>query len=128
MIMGPPTASAGDTLTVTITLRNPGPDLPDVTLENPLPPQLNYAGGLSASSGLATVTAGAITWAGAVNAATPVTISYQATVNASITTPTLITNEAVLDDGQGASMTLSTLLMANGQLHYLPLLHYRHPE
>lgn len=120
MSMGPPAASAGETVTVTIILHNPGPDLADASLHNTLPAVLTFAGGLSASGGVANYSAGTVTWSGAVPALVPVTISYQATLETTPGAPTLILNEATVDDGHGTATSLVAHYMANGLLTYLP--------
>ena len=120
MTMVPRIAGPGDAISVTITLRNPGPELPDVSLENALPALTTYAGSLSASHGDASYAADTITWTGVVPAAVPVVISYRLAVDDGITTPTLITNQALVDDGQ-ATLTLSASLFVNGQALYLPV-------
>ncbi len=122
--MVPAHAVAGDTLSVTITLHNAGPELPAVTLENPLPAHTFFAGGLQASSGAAAYNAGVVTWSGAVNASAPVTISYQLTIDPARTVPTLISNQALVDDGHNPPHTLSVHILANSQVSYLPVIRF----
>jgi len=119
--MRPARPAAGAAVTVTITLHNGGPDLPDVSLENALPAQLTYGGELTASSGETAYAAGQVTWSGAVNAGQPVTIRYRATVNDTVTTPTFIANYAQVDDGAGTLLTLRSAIVANGHGVHLPL-------
>jgi uncharacterized repeat protein (TIGR01451 family) len=121
MRMGPAFAAPGEPITVTITLQNPGPDLPDVSLENPLPSQTVFDGNLQASSGSAAFAADTVTWSGAVPAASPVTITYRLLLDAGLGGPTLITNQATVDDGREIR-TLSASLLINGRFHYLPFL------
>lgn len=120
--MSPPNPGAGDTLAVTITLRNPGPDLPAVTLQNPIPAHTTFAGELNASSGSVTFAGGAVAWSGAVPAGAPVTISYQLTIDAGVSGHTLITNQATVDDGQNAPFILSTQILTNSLQNYLPII------
>ena len=114
--------SAGETVTVKITLNNPGPLLPGASLTSPLPAQVAYAGGLTASNGTPAYVAGEVSWSGAVPAGVPVTIQYEVTVNAGITAPTPIAFTVVLDDGEGKQNMLSATVIANGLPTYLPLI------
>ena len=114
--------SAGETVTVKITLNNPGPLLPGASLTSPLPAQVAYTGGLTASNGTPAYVAGEVSWSGAVPASVPVTIQYEVTVNAGIIAPTPIAFTAVLDDGEGKQNTLSATVIANGLPTYLPLI------
>ena len=113
---------AGDTVTVQITLKNPGPTLPGVSLTSAIPGQVTYAGGLTASSGTPTYGSGQVSWSGAVLAGVPVTIQFDVTVNAGVTSPTPIVVTAVLDDGEGNQDQLSAMMIANGLPTYLPLI------
>lgn len=122
MQMGPPTVQAGQTLSVLIRLANSGPALDNVQLTNPLPAQTTFAGNLTASSGAVSYASNEVQWQGSVAAGQPVIIQYDLTVNAGITEPTLIVNEAEIDEGTGAIWHLSATVVANGQAHYLPLL------
>ncbi len=117
----PPLPGPGDTVTIQITLKNPGPTLPGVLLTSAIPGQVSYAGGLDASSGTPTYGSGQVNWSGAVPAGIPVTISYNVTVNGGVVLPTPIGFTAVLDDGEGNQDTLSALIIANGLPTYLPL-------
>ena len=117
----PPLPGPGDTITVKITLKNPGPTLPGVSLNSAIPGQVSYAGGLDASGGTPAYGSGQVSWSGAVPAGTPVTIEYNVTVNAGVMVPTPIGFTAVLDDGEGNQETLSALIIANGLPTYLPL-------
>ncbi len=113
---------AGDMVTVKITLKNPGPTLPSVSLTSAIPGQVSYAGGLSASSGTPTYGAGQVSWSGVVPAGVPVTIQYNVTVNAGGMTPTPIGFTAVLNDGEGNQDTLTLMVIANGLPTYLPFI------
>ncbi len=112
---------AGDTVSVQITLKNPGPDLPGASLTSSIPAQVTYAGGLTASSGTPAYAGGEVSWSGAVPAGVPVTIEFDVTVNAGVTTPTPIGFTAVLDDGESNQDTLTMMIIANGLPTYLPL-------
>jgi hypothetical protein len=120
MSMSPPAPGPGDTLTVTIYLKNAGPALEDVKLTNPMPAPTIFAGGLTASSGTATYSGGQVTWSGAVPGGQPVIVQYHLAVKESVTTPTLIVNRAEVDDGLGSVGSLSAAVMANGLTIHLP--------
>ena len=112
----------GDTVTVQITFRNPGPTLPDVSVISAIPGNVSYAGSLTASSGTPAFGSGAVSWSGAVVPGAPVTIQFDVTVNGGVVDPTLIVFTAVLDDGEGNHDTLSMMVIANGLPTYLPFI------
>jgi uncharacterized repeat protein (TIGR01451 family) len=114
--------AGGDTLSYEIVLKNSGPALESVSVNNPLPPQVTYAGGLTASEGTPGYSGGTVSWTGDVTAGQPVQIVYDVTVNSGVTTPTIIINSAVLEDGEGNEITLSSRIMANGLPVYFPLI------
>jgi len=111
----------GDTLTYTITLRNPGPALPSARVIDTLPVEVNYLGNLWASSGSYGEAGGVITWQGDVPAATPVSITFGVTVSEQITTPHVIPNTVLIDDGLGNVWQQQATVIANGLAVYLPL-------
>lgn len=117
----PATPAAGDTVTYTIHLQNSGPTLYSVTVTSTVPVDATYAGGLTASSGTAVYSAGQVMWSGAVSAQTPVIIHYGVTVNAGITQPHPIWGTVLINDGEGTVHTRQTLVIANGQSVYLPV-------
>ncbi len=121
MQAGPVTPAAGDLVTYTITLKNSGPALDSVVLTNTLPADVTYFGNLSASAGTAVPTGSGVNWSGSVSGNGLVTIQYAVTVNGSVTNPTLILNEAVVNDGMGNLHDLSALIIANGESVYLPV-------
>ena len=121
MVMSLPLVSAGDTVQVTIHLRNSGPALEAVQLSNVLPAQLIYAGSLQASGGAASYASGEVSWSGSVEAADPVLISYNATADPALTEAVVVTNEAEVEDGAGQIWRLEATVVVNGQAHYLPL-------
>ncbi|MCL4264586.1 MAG: VCBS repeat-containing protein [Anaerolineae bacterium] len=117
----PATPSAGDTVTYTIRLQNSGPTLYSVAVTSTIPIDTTYAGGLSTSSGTAVYDAGQVTWDGAVSAQTPVTIHYHVTINDDVTAPQPIWSPVQINDGEGTIHTLETLVIANGQSVFLPI-------
>jgi hypothetical protein len=119
--MTPVTPAAGETVVITIVVDNQGPDLESVSLVNPLPAALIYAGNLTATSGSAAYSAGQVTWAGAASGAEPVIIRYEATVNGALSAPTMVTMQAQLDDGVGTIWPLNATIIANGDSVFLPL-------
>ena len=122
MQMTPHTPGAGETVTVSITLRNSGPELDSVTLTSPIPTNTTYAGGLSATSGTPTYTSGEVNWSGAVSANAPVTIRFDVTINAGVTDPTAINSTAAVSNGEGHIHDLHTVAIANGLSSFLPVI------
>ncbi len=118
----PATPAAGDTVTYTIRLQNSGPTLYSTAVTSTIPANTTYAGGLTASAGTAVYNTGQVTWGGAVTAQTPVIIRYRVTVNASVTQPQAIWGTVSINDGEGNIHTRQTLIIANGQSVYLPIL------
>jgi uncharacterized repeat protein (TIGR01451 family) len=118
----PLTPTAGETVTYTIRLQNSGPTLYSVAVTSTIPADTTYAGGLSASSGTAVYNAGQVIWSGAVSSQTPVIIRYTATVNGDVTEPQPIWGAVQINDGEGNVHTLETLVIANGQAVYLPIM------
>ena len=125
--VSPTLPGPGEALTYTITLRNPGPELPGVRVTDTLPSEVAYLGDLLASVGSYGEASGVITWTGEVPAATPVIITFGATVSAgeperfAITTPHAIVNTALLDDGLGNILERQATVIANGHAVHLPL-------
>ncbi len=122
MMSGQPvTPGAGDTVRFTIRLQNPGPALDGVSLTNTLPGNVTWANNLTASAGVPIYAGGVVTWSGTVPGGTAVTISYDVTINNGITAPTVITNQAVVDDGLGNTVSLTALVIVNGRSAFLPI-------
>ena len=119
--VSPTLPGPGDVLTYTITLRNPGPELPGVRVTDTLPSEVHYLGDLWASSGSYGEAGGIITWTGEAPAAAPVAITFGVTVSAQLTTPHTIVNTALLDDGLGNVLERQATVIANGYAVYLPL-------
>jgi uncharacterized repeat protein (TIGR01451 family) len=119
-------ALPGDTLTYTIRLYNPGPLLPAATVTDTLPAEVNYSGGLWASSGIASHINGVITWGGQVSTAEPVTITYNVTIDSHLTGFQVIANTAVIDDGQGVIWHRGAVTVINAQATYLPIVGVGH--
>lgn len=122
MQMTPLNPGPGDTVTVNITLRNDGPDLDSASLISQIPANTTYAGNLTASSGAPTYSAGEVSWSGVVETAVPLTLQFDITINAGVIAPTLITGSAELDDGLGNQTQISSAIMANGELTFLPFI------
>lgn len=70
-------------------------------MTDPLPPELDFAGNLWASSGTPSYTNGTVSWNGAVGQSVDVEIRFDATVDAGIFFPTVIHNTASIADGAG---------------------------
>ena len=111
----------GDLLTYTITLRNAAGTMNNVSMEDPLPNTVGYAGNLWASSGTAAYSAGIVSWYGAVSASTDVVIRFDARVDSGIFAPTLIRNTATIQDGAGHSWQRGAVVIVLGIPLYLPV-------
>ena len=98
--------SAG--LTYTLMLRNAVEVTGTVMLTDPLPAGVTFvAGSLSASTGTATYASGQALWTGEVISGTPVLIVFAVAMDAGTLPDTVITNQAMLDDGSGAIVRVS---------------------
>lgn len=117
----PALPSAGEVLTYMITLRNPGPDLPGVTLTATMPSEVTYLGDLWASSGLPDDTGGQIAWSGKVQEGVPVTIRYRAQAPIGISNPLLLETVVRINDGLGGKLMRFAVAVVNGLAVYLPL-------
>jgi uncharacterized repeat protein (TIGR01451 family) len=118
----PSLPEAGDVMTYTITLNNPGPDLSNVLVTDTLPTGVNYLGNLWASSGSYGELSGVISWTGTVTGGVPITIRYGVTIDPSLTDPTVLVNTALINDGQGNVLSRQALAIANGLATYLPII------
>lgn len=94
-------ADPGDTLTFTITLQNPSGIINNASMTDQLPPEVDFAGNLWASSGTPDFSNGMVSWTGAVSSSAEVLIRFDALVDAAITFPTVIHNTASITDGAG---------------------------
>jgi len=110
----------GDQLTYTITLRNTIGTLNNVSMDDPLPDQVDFAGNLWASSGTANYSGGIVNWHGAVSASTDVVIRFDAIVDSSISSPTIIHNTATIVDGAGHSWQRVSAIIVLGIPVFLP--------
>jgi len=115
-------AAPGDTLAYTIILRNPGPALENASVSDHLPPQVTFAGNLSASSGAASESGGVVNWSGAVPAGTPVEIRFDVTVDAENPSPHTIINTAEIKDGLGNTWQRQAAVFLNGFGLHLPVI------
>jgi uncharacterized repeat protein (TIGR01451 family) len=117
----PGVVGGGDTVTYTITLRNPGPDLTSVHVTDTLPAEIASVETLWASSGSVGAAGGVITWTGEVRAGAPVTMRYGVRIDAAVVDPRAIVNEAWIDDGSGMPMRRQATVILNGYRSHLPL-------
>jgi uncharacterized repeat protein (TIGR01451 family) len=114
----------GDMITYTITLRNPNQILNDVSMTDPLPPELTFAGHLSASSGTASYSDGAVRWNGAVSSIADVIIRYDVTVDQEIASPTVIINTATIINGDGRSWQRQAYVFVLSFFNFLPMVRH----
>ena len=119
-----PGANPGDLLTFTITLRNPGWGLNNASMADPLPPQLNYAGNLWASSGNVSYSNGNVSWNGAVSSSVEVVIRFDASVDAGISSPMVIINTATIADGAGRSWQRQSRVYVLTKPSFLPIVRH----
>jgi hypothetical protein len=116
-----PAPAAGQTLPCTANLSALLASLEHVTLSAVLPAGLDYAGGLTASSGTTGVAGKTITWSGPVALSIPVTLTFQAQVNPAVTTAQVLTIPFTIQDGLGHTLHPVITVIANGQAVHLPL-------
>jgi len=112
--------AAGQVFTCTTHLAASFSSLEDVSLVAVLPGGLDYAGGLTASSGTPQVTGKTITWSGAVRLSDPVVINFLAQVSPSITTAQVLAIPFTIQDGLGHTLQPAIRVIANGRAVYLP--------
>ena len=113
--------ATGEVFSFTANLASSNNSLAGVSLAAQLPDGLDYAGGLTASSGTPAVTDKTITWSGAVNSSDPVSIRFQAQVSPSITAAQLLTTIFTITDGLGHTLQQNISVVANGRAIYLLL-------
>jgi uncharacterized repeat protein (TIGR01451 family) len=113
---------AGDTLHYTFVLRNRGSSLKLVKGTDSLPPELQFAGNLQASSGTASQAGGVVSWQGAILTNQDVTISFDASLDASLTGYHAVRNKLLLDSGTGQVLTLQANAFTNAVSLFLPVL------
>jgi uncharacterized repeat protein (TIGR01451 family) len=111
----------GGPVTVTLTLRNPGPALTGVRVTDTLPSEMYYRGNLWASTGSYGQSGGVITWTGSVLTGPPVTLTFGVTVSAQLTAPRTLVNTAWIDDGLGDVLQRQAAVIVNGLAVYLPI-------
>jgi uncharacterized repeat protein (TIGR01451 family) len=114
-------AQPGETLTFTLRLRSSGLPVLGASLSDRLPAGISYLGGLEASAGTATYAGGVVSWVGELSPAAPVTVRFQALVSPDVEGAQLITNRALLEDGDGRTWELLARVLVNGSLLYLPV-------
>ena len=118
----PSNPAAGDVFICSVNMSGTINSLQDVSLAALLPDGLDYAGGLTASSGTPQVTGKTITWSGAVRLSDPVAISFQAQVNSAVTTAQLLSIPFTIQDDLGHTLQPVIRVIANGRAIYLPML------
>jgi hypothetical protein len=98
-------------LTYTLFLDNTGLRSAAAALADPLPPHTAYAGGLWASGGAYGYDAGGnvITWTGTISTAGRVTVTFALSTTLDLGDGEVITNTAVLTDGEGAVYHLAAV-------------------
>ena len=117
-----PSPAIGEIVGYSILLQNSGLSLTDtLTLTDTLPMGLTYLpGSLSATAGTwEDSSAPTLTWAGTLSGSTPVTLVYSATVNTA--SAQIIENSAQLNAGTAGIFLLETVILANGDRYYLPI-------
>ena len=116
--------SPGELVTFTITLHNPGQSLNNVSLSDPLPPDLTYGGNLWASSGTPGYSNGIVSWYGEVSTSVDVVVRFDATVDPGIVSPARIVNSAAISDGAGHSWQREARIYVLGISTFLPLVRH----
>ena len=111
----------GDTVTFTISLRNPGRRINQASMSDTLQPNLTFAGNLWASAGDISYSAGSVNWNGAVDTSGEVMIHFDATMDEDIISPTVIANTANVSDGNGHSWQKKIYVYVLGFSVFLPM-------
>ncbi len=119
----PVVAPAGEIISYTIRLDNPGVALTGVLVTDTLPAELIYQNDVLASSGNIATANGQITWQGDIPAAGVVLITYSAQIDPAITSAQPIINTAVFDDRQGSVFIRQAQVIANGSSNFLPMIY-----
>ncbi len=114
--------TAGQAFSYTISLADSGPALDSVRVTDTLPAEVTYAGKLWASAGSYGQAGGVISWTGTVQPGQPVAITFEVTASQQLTEPTLVANQAVIDDGQGQILYRQATIVVNGYATHLPLI------
>jgi uncharacterized repeat protein (TIGR01451 family) len=114
--------NAGDTLHYTFVLRNRGSSLKLVKATDALPPELQFAGNLQASSGTAGQAGGVVSWQGEILTNQEVTITFDASLDAGLTGYHAIRNQMLVDSGSGQKLTLQASVFTNAVPVFLPVL------
>ncbi len=117
-----PTAAVGETFSYTISLVGSGSALSGVRVTDTLPAEVVYAEKLWASAGSYGQAGGVITWTGTVQPGQPVSITFGVTTSQQLTEPTVVTNQAIIDDGQGQVLPRQATIVVNGHATHLPLI------
>jgi hypothetical protein len=121
VLASPPVAAAGGVFTFSTSLSSSNSPLGNVSLAAVLPEGLDYAGGLTVSSGTGQVSGKTVSWSGGVDISAPVSIRFQTQVSPSITTAQALTTIFTLQDGLGHTQQLNVSVIANGRAVYFPL-------
>jgi uncharacterized repeat protein (TIGR01451 family) len=111
----------GDTLTYTISLRNPGVLLPGVTLTDTLSTGQAIQGTIDASSGEVSSSGSSIYWKGRVTTV-PITITFNTLVDPLITGAKPLTSNLLINNGHGTLTQRQTGVVVNGLQFYLPVI------
>jgi hypothetical protein len=117
-----PLALPGDSYSYRIEIQNPGPPLSSVSVTANLPPETDYTGSLSASSGTANYSTGQVTWSGSIAFQQTLTIQWDMTINPALTGPHQLAAQLAVQDNLGASYAHQTIVAVNSQLIFLPVL------
>ena len=119
-----PAPAAGEALTYTLQLVHYGTLTTTFSITAGLPPSTTLVDGTAQASGGAVLASGGvgITWTGAIVPGAVMTATYRVTVSQQLTAPAWLANTAVISTDNAGSLQLPAVVVANGQIVYLPML------
>lgn len=124
-----PWARPDDYLTYTVHIANTGDSLVGTAwMTDPLPSEVSYSGGLTATTGSPGVASGVVTWTGSLAPSEAVTITFAVQVVSTLSENTRFTNTAeVTGAGSLEQASVGTMLVITPFEFILPILYRNYP-
>jgi uncharacterized repeat protein (TIGR01451 family) len=117
-------ANPGESLTFTITMRNPSGTINNANMTDPIPPGLVFTDNLWYSSGIASYSNGIVSWTGEVGQSADVVIRFDVTVDGAISSPTTIINTATISEEAGRSWQRQARVYILTSPSFLPIVRH----